>query len=44
MFKNKYILEKVSKGHLKHNTILAVRVIEIMWNRELDVHCTIGLI
>ncbi len=44
MFRNKYILEKVSEGHLEHNTILVVRVTEIMWNRVLDVHCTTRLI
>jgi hypothetical protein len=33
MFENKNILEKVSKGHLEHNMILAVRVTKIMWNK-----------
>jgi hypothetical protein len=33
MLGNKYILEKVLEGHLKQSTVLAVRVIEMMWNK-----------
>jgi hypothetical protein len=33
MLVNKNILKKVLEGHLKQNDILAVRVIEMMWNK-----------
>jgi hypothetical protein len=33
MIGSKNILEKVPKGHLEQNMTLAIRVIEIMWNR-----------